>query len=110
VSKETLKGFPNPPATGSGGQSPPPPTRMSLKQTEVVCRDVVEVVNDYLEDAMSPEERAAFEQHLHACPWCMTYLGQLRASSAFVRRVTAADLPAALESSLRALFRGRRSA
>ena len=81
----------------------------SLEQTGVVCRDVVEVVNDYLEDAMAPEERAAFEQHLHACPWCLTYLNQIRASSAFVRRVTAADLPPALESSLRALFRARRA-
>ena len=82
----------------------------SLKQTEVVCRDVVEVVNDYLEDAMSPEERAAFEQHLHACPWCLTYLNQIRASSSFVRRVTASELPQAFESSLRALFRTRRPA
>jgi len=82
----------------------------SLKQTEVVCRDVVEVVNDYLEDAMSPEECAAFEQHLHACPWCMTYLNQVRTSSSFVRRVTATELPPALEASLRALFRARRPA
>ena len=82
----------------------------SLKQTEVVCRDVVEVVNDYLEDVMSAEERAAFEQHLHACPWCLTYLNQIRASSSFVRCVTAAELPPALESSLRALFRARRPA
>ena len=82
----------------------------SLKQTEVVCRDVVEVVNDYLEDAMSPEERAAFEQHLHACPWCLTYLNQIRGTSSLVRRVTQAELPPAVESSLRALFRARRPA
>jgi anti-sigma factor RsiW len=82
----------------------------SLKQTEVVCRDVVEVVNDYLEDAMSPQERAAFEQHLHACPWCLTYLNQIRATASFVRRVTVAELPPDVESSLRALFRAKRPA
>jgi anti-sigma factor RsiW len=82
----------------------------SLQQTEVVCRDVVEVVNDYLEDAMTPAERAAFEQHLHACPWCLTYLNQVRATTSFVRRLTVAELPPAVESSLRALFRARRPA
>jgi len=83
----------------------------SLKQTEVVCRDVVEVVNDYLEDAMAPPERAAFEQHLHACPWCLTYLNQIRETRAEVGRLAAADmgqLPPAIEASLRAAFQRRR--
>ncbi|HVT10235.1 MAG TPA: zf-HC2 domain-containing protein [Polyangia bacterium] len=83
----------------------------SLKQTEVVCRDVVEVVNDYLEDAMAPPERAAFEQHLHACPWCLTYLNQIRETRAEVGRLAETDLPqlpAAVEASLRAAFRRRR--
>ena len=45
-----------------------------------------------------------------ACPWCMTYLNQIRTSSSFVRRVNATELPPALEASLRALFRARRPA
>ena len=79
----------------------------SLKQTEVVCRDVVEVVNDYLEDAMPAPERAAFEQHLHACPWCLTYLDQVRETLLLVGRLGQADLPPAVESTLRAMFRAR---
>ncbi|HVZ72757.1 MAG TPA: zf-HC2 domain-containing protein [Polyangia bacterium] len=79
------------------------------RQTEFVCRDVVEVVNDYLEDVMSTEDRASFEQHLHACPWCATYLAQLHQSSSLVRRVTEAALPADVEAGIRALFRSRRA-
>jgi predicted anti-sigma-YlaC factor YlaD len=80
-----------------------------LKQTELTCREIVEVVNDYLEDAMAPEERASFEQHLHACPWCLTYFDQMRATSVFARRVTESTLPPEVEAGIRALFRARRS-
>jgi len=84
----------------------------SLKQTEVVCRDVVELVHEYLEDALSARERAAFEQHLHACPWCLTYLDQIRATARGVRELAAparteTSLPVAVETALVNLFRAR---
>jgi anti-sigma factor RsiW len=80
----------------------------SLKQTEVLCRDLVEVVTDYLEDALSTAERAAFEQHLHACPWCLTYLDQVRMTSTVVQTLAEAPLPQVVEDGLRTLFRVRR--
>jgi predicted anti-sigma-YlaC factor YlaD len=45
---------------------------------EVTCKEVVELVRDYLAHDLSPEDTVRFEQHLHACTWCMTYLEQLR--------------------------------
>jgi predicted anti-sigma-YlaC factor YlaD len=78
-------------------------------QTGLACREVVEVVNDYLEDAMPTEERASFEQHLHACPWCLTYLDQIRQSSRLAQRVTESTLPPDVEAGIRALFRARRA-
>jgi hypothetical protein len=47
---------------------------------EVTCKEIVELVRDYLARDMSPEDTVRFEQHLHACTWCMTYLEQLRAT------------------------------
>jgi len=54
---------------------------MNMKIPSLValtCQEVTELVTDYTGGAMSPEDRARFEQHLHACTWCMTYLAQLR--------------------------------
>ena len=79
------------------------------KQTELTCREVVEVVNDYLAAGLAPEDRAAFEQHLHACPWCMTYLRQIEQTAALGGRLAEESLPPAVEDRLRALFRARRS-
>jgi anti-sigma factor RsiW len=45
---------------------------------ELSCREVVEVLDDYLEGAMAPDDRARLEQHLAGCEGCTAYLEQLR--------------------------------
>ena len=42
------------------------------------CRELVEIVTDYLEGSLPPERRVAFEQHLTICPGCQLYLEQMR--------------------------------
>ena len=44
---------------------------------ELTCRELVELVTDYLEDALSLEDRARFEQHLSVCDGCANYLHQM---------------------------------
>ncbi len=45
---------------------------------ELTCRELVEVVTDYLEDRMPAEQRLLFEEHIAYCAWCVTYLDQMR--------------------------------
>ena len=42
------------------------------------CREFVELVTEYLEEALPPAERRRFEAHLSLCPGCDTYLHQMR--------------------------------
>ena len=42
---------------------------------DLACQELVELVTDYLEDALPPEERARFDAHLAECPGCSNYLG-----------------------------------
>ena len=48
------------------------------QRSEPVCREVVELVTDYLEGALAPDERAAFERHVANCAGCAAYVGQMR--------------------------------
>lgn len=48
---------------------------------DLACKEFVEEVTDYLEDALPADERARFEAHLEVCPYCVEYLGQVRAVS-----------------------------
>jgi anti-sigma factor RsiW len=42
------------------------------------CRDIVEHVTDYIEDALPAEECRRFEHHLTYCPGCVAYVDQIR--------------------------------
>ena len=44
----------------------------------LVCREFVELVTDYLEGSLAPEERARFEAHLAECDGCAGYLDDMR--------------------------------
>ena len=44
----------------------------------MTCRELVELVTEYLEGALDPEDRARFEAHLDGCAGCRAYLGQMR--------------------------------
>jgi anti-sigma factor RsiW len=45
---------------------------------EMSCRDLVELVTEYLEGTLPAADRFRFEDHLGMCPPCQTYLDQLR--------------------------------
>ena len=45
---------------------------------DLECRKLVELATDYLERALSPEERLRFELHLGRCSGCDAHLRQLR--------------------------------
>jgi predicted anti-sigma-YlaC factor YlaD len=45
---------------------------------ELSCKEVVELVTDYLEGRLSRRDRWRFERHLKACDGCTNYLEQMR--------------------------------
>ncbi len=44
----------------------------------LTCKELVELVTDYLENVLDPAERTRFEEHLKRCDGCTTYLDQMR--------------------------------
>jgi anti-sigma factor RsiW len=45
---------------------------------DLTCKELVELVTDYLEGALSADMRNRFEEHLAGCPFCKIYLDQMR--------------------------------
>jgi anti-sigma factor RsiW len=52
--------------------------KLLQRQHDLVCRQVVELVSDYVEGALSRSDRKRFETHLRNCPNCTNYLEQIR--------------------------------
>jgi anti-sigma factor RsiW len=49
-----------------------------VSEQALTCRDVVAILTDYLEGALSVEDRRRVEDHLAICDGCTSYLRQLR--------------------------------
>ena len=78
------------------------------RRDELVCQQVVELVNDYLEGALPRSERKRFERHLRACPNCTAYLEQMRVTIATTGRLTPEDLSPEARDEFTGLFRSWR--
>jgi anti-sigma factor RsiW len=61
-----------------------------LLRRQMVCIELVELVTDYLEGALSRSARRRFESHLAHCPDCTEYVSQIQATITLTGR---AELP-----------------
>ena len=83
--------------------------RISIhRRKALTCRRAVELITDYLEDALPAGQRADLEQHLDVCPHCAEYLNQLRATIAATGRIDADELPSDMKQTLIRLYRQTR--
>jgi anti-sigma factor RsiW len=76
---------------------------------ELHCRELVELVTDYLEDALPDRDRERFEHHLAGCPGCDTYLEQMRQVIHAAGRLREEDLAAEAWARLLHAFRSWKS-
>ena len=72
---------------------------------ELTCQELVELVTDYLEGALSPAERARFEAHLDDCDDCPVYVDELRTTISLVGRLNGADVSPNARATLLGEFR-----
>ncbi len=70
------------------------------------CQELVELVTDYLEGALSPGDLRRFEEHIALCDACTEYLRQFRETIRVVGMITPDDLSPEAETELLELFAG----
>jgi predicted anti-sigma-YlaC factor YlaD len=67
------------------------------------CQAIVELVTDYLEDALDARTKDRFDEHLAQCPGCEVHLDQFRETIRRVGRIEPETVaPASLEVLLEA--------
>jgi len=72
---------------------------------DLACHDLVELVTDYLENALSMPERARFDAHLETCPGCREYLTQMHQTIAVLGRLPADSIEPGVRAQLLHVFR-----
>jgi anti-sigma factor RsiW len=72
---------------------------------ELTCKELVEVITDYLEGRLPPERRLPFEEHLASCDGCQTYLEQMRETIRLTGTLMEDDLEPEARAALLGVFR-----
>jgi anti-sigma factor RsiW len=76
---------------------------------QLSCRELVELVTDYLEGALDEADRRRFETHIAGCGGCTRYLEQLRQTIRITGTLTPSDLSPEAEETLLSAFRDWRN-
>ena len=71
----------------------------------LTCREVIDLLTDYVEDALPEQERRRVEAHLASCDGCTTYLEQVRETIRLTGMLTEEQIPDAERDRLLDAFR-----
>jgi len=73
--------------------------------SEMACKELEELVTEYLEGTLPPADQRRFGDHLDDCPYCVTYLDQMRQTIRTLGRLTEDDLSEDAKQDLFRIFR-----
>lgn len=68
------------------------------------CRELAELLIDFVSGDLPPEERSRLEQHLKVCPPCVAYLETYELTIKLTRQLPCQPMPAPLEARLRVVL------
>jgi anti-sigma factor RsiW len=77
-----------------------------MSSPDLTCVELVELVTDYLEGALSPADGERFEQHLDACNGCTAYVEQFREAIRLTGVLRESDVSPEARGALLAEFAG----
>jgi len=72
---------------------------------ELSCKEIVELVTDYIEGNLPATERVRFEGHLADCTGCTNYLAQMRQTIQLTGQLREENLTTEQRTDLLKLFR-----
>jgi anti-sigma factor RsiW len=76
--------------------------------SDVVCADGVHLLMDYLDGALTAEQREAIDAHVAGCQRCVAFIESYQATPIVLRAATAVEMPQDLQASLLASLRRHR--
>jgi anti-sigma factor RsiW len=71
---------------------------------DLTCKELVELVTDYLEGALSRRDHKRFEKHIAGCTNCTEYVAQFRETIRLTGTLRERDIPRPAADELLAVF------
>lgn len=80
---------------------------MSDGTKKVDCKELVNLLGDYVDDTLPAADKSAVDGHMHQCAPCMAFLKQYRFAPSAAREVLLKEVPSDLENRLLSFLKGR---
>jgi len=80
-----------------------------LGRRGLTCRELVELVTDYFEGALSRRDRRRFERHIAGCDGCTAYVEQMRVTKRVLGYISEESISAEARDALLHAFRDWRT-
>jgi anti-sigma factor RsiW len=77
------------------------------ERRQLACRQFVELVTDFLEGKLPPDELQRAARHLESCDGCRAYLEQMRATVRALRQLPPESVSPAIRDEVLAAYRRR---
>jgi anti-sigma factor RsiW len=72
---------------------------------EIICKELVELVTEYLDNTLPDERRILFEEHITRCEGCRNYLDHMRKTIQLAGKIPLESLTPSDKERLLNLFR-----
>lgn len=77
----------------------------AFRRRQLKCEEMVELVTDYVEGALSSRASRMFEAHLSECDHCTEFLRQIRTTIVLARSHSEDNLSVTRQNQLMAVYR-----
>jgi predicted anti-sigma-YlaC factor YlaD len=78
---------------------------METNPNDMSCKELVELVTDYLEGSLSPPDLHRFDLHIAKCDWCKIYIDQIRLTIKAAGKLSEDSILPHVQDELLAVFR-----
>jgi anti-sigma factor RsiW len=82
---------------------------MFWRREPFVCQEMVELITDYLEGALTRSQTRRFEAHIAGCEHCSEYLEQMRVTIRLTGKLRDEDLSPEMREEFSSLYRSWRA-
>lgn len=72
-----------------------------------ICREITDLLLDYMTGGLDPETVSAFQDHLRLCPDCVAFLNTYKKTVQLTRSLRYESIPAELERRVRRFLQQR---
>jgi hypothetical protein len=75
----------------------------------ISCKDVVDLIMDYIENSLEPEAVKDFDMHIDGCDCCHAFINTYKRTISLTHQISREDIPDELYSRLSTLLKERKN-